>query len=354
MATVVRTPTRREKRLDLNRDTRLQILTMYSCGISKESIAYHLNVSFRQIEYSLQLGHPTPQKRGNKTFLTEEQVNQIINYINSSQQGRQMSFLQLAMGPFSSWNTTETVIRSSLKREGYERFMGRSKPRLSESVKQRRLEFAIQHKDWIVGMWDSIIWSDESWMTYGTHCPQWVTRKRGQDVYHTDTVLPKDQRRVGWMFWGCFSGSIKGPGLFWEKDWGTINGARYRERILPLAYQFYQESLKREGFECLFMQDNAPAHRARETTLWLEQRSIQTLKWPSNSPDLNPIEMVWDIMKDFIQDHYGDRKLSLSETRQAVEAAWESITPQELRKLVDSMPQRCQAVIDAQGGHTKY
>ena len=57
------------------------------------------------------------------------------------------------------------------------------------------------------------------------------------------------------MFWGCFYGSIKGPGVFWEKDWGTINAKTYQERILPIVAQFIADNngLKGEERELLFI-----------------------------------------------------------------------------------------------------
>ncbi|KAE9380210.1 hypothetical protein N431DRAFT_310136, partial [Stipitochalara longipes BDJ] len=76
--------------------------------------------------------------------------------------------------------------------------------------------------------------------------------------------------------------------------------------------------------------------------------------WPPCSPDLNPIEMIWDDMKDYIQEHYPKVHSSYKKLRAAVQEAWDSITHERIRELVRSMKDRCQAVIDAEGWHTKY
>jgi DDE superfamily endonuclease len=93
------------------------------------------------------------------------------------------------------------------------------------------------------------------------------------------------------MFWGCFHNNIKGPGIFWEKDWGSIKEESYRNHIVPIIDGW----IRSEGNEGLiFMQDSAPAHAAKGTIQDLRERGIICLRWPSFSPDLNPIEMVWN------------------------------------------------------------
>ena len=101
------------------------------------------------------------------------------------------------------------------------------------------------------------------------------------------------------MFWGSFSSNIKGPSVFWEKDWNTITAESYQAHIVPLIHGWY----------CLhphlqLMQDGAPSHQAQDTRADIEERGIPLIYWPPYSPDLNPIEPVWNIMKDHIADNY--------------------------------------------------
>lgn len=107
-----------------------------------------------------------------------------------------------------------------------------------------------------------------------------------------------------------------------------------------------------------FMQDGAPGHAAAYTIDELASRNIHPIFWPAFSPDLNPIEAVWNKMKDYIEAHYpdkeGGKQPSYDQLRVIVQEAWESISIEFLRELIDSMPARCQAVIDADGGHTVY
>jgi transposase len=155
------------------------------------------------------------------------------------------------------------------------------------------------------------------------------------------------------MFWGCFSGETKGPHLFWEKEWKSINKERYCERIVPLVHGWITLN------PCLqFMQDGAPGYGAGYTLNELQERGITPIYWPPYSPDLNPIEQVWNRMKDYIETYYPDmpagRQPTYDQLRGIVQEAWDSITPEDLRDIIGTMKDRCQAVIDAKGGHTKY
>jgi hypothetical protein len=96
------------------------------------------------------------------------------------------------------------------------------------------------------------------------------------------------------------------------------------------------------------VQDGALGHAAGETQQELQERGISMIFWPAYSPDLNPIEAVWNWMNDYaIQLHFGER-LSYD---QPIKEAWDSITKDQLNDLIASMPERCQAVIDSNGMH---
>jgi transposase len=104
-----------------------------------------------------------------------------------------------------------------------------------------------------------------------------------------------------------------------------------------------------------FQQDNAGGHSARYTHEQLELYGIHVIFWPAFSPDLSPIETVWDWIKDWIQEYDPTVHRSYKRLRAAVIQAWGSIPHEKIRTLIrDTMRERCQAVIDAQGGETKF
>jgi ketohexokinase/beta-glucosidase len=263
-----------------------------------------------------------------------------------------MTFYELAIGPFAHFNVGEKAIRHCLELRGYKRRVALSKPPLTEKHKEDRLRWAIEHANWSFEQWCAILWSDETWVSGGRHTKTYVTRKKGE-AYNETCLVDKVQKKRGWMFWASFSGTTKGPHLFWEKDWGSINQERYCERILPLVHGWL-----RINPHLFYMQDNAKAHAARATIQECEERGFRPIWWPANSPDLNPIETIWNKMKDWIAWNYPDKpfgkQYSYEELRKITQEAWMAISEETLKKVIEEMPLRCQAVIDAHGGYTKY
>lgn len=120
-----------------------------------------------------------------------------------------------------------------------------------------------------------------------------MTRRQGEE-WDPTCIVEKHQRKGGWMFWGCFSGLGKGPGIFWEKDWGKINAETYRAHTIPIIHGWVQLCKEQLGEDLILMQDGAPGHAAAETQENLRERGIVVMEWPPFSPDLNPIESCWN------------------------------------------------------------
>ncbi len=114
---------------------------------------------------------------------------------------------------------------------------------------------------------------------------------------------------------------------------------------LPAADQLYGDA------DFIFQQDLAPAHSAKATSTWFKDHGIPVLNWPANSPDLNPIENLWGIVKRKMR--YA-RPNNAEELKATIRATWVLITPEQCHRLIDSMPRRIAAVIQAKGAPTKY
>lgn len=152
------------------------------------------------------------------------------------------------------------------------------------------------------------------------------------------------------MFWGSISGKYgRHRGLFWEKTWESINEGSYSGIIIPII----QETLEQHP-ELIFQQDNAKSHTSTYTTSVFQALGITPIKWPVRSPNLSPIETVWDKMKDYIQEHYPEVHSSYIRLQEVVQEAWESVTHKTIQGIIKEMGDRCIEVILADGGYTKY
>ena len=131
---------------------------------------------------------------------------------------------------------------------------------------------------------------------------------------------------------------------------GGLTGQRYVDEILDVYVRPYAGAI---GPEFILMDDNASPHRANVTIRYLQDATIVRMDWPARSPDLNPIEHAWDMLQRAISAR-PEKPTTLQELRRALLEEWARIPQNAIRRLISSMRRRCQAVINANGQHTRY
>lgn len=106
------------------------------------------------------------------------------------------------------------------------------------------------------------------------------------------------------------------------------------------------------------MQDNASARAAYWTAEQLNAKYVFLSSLPAFSPNFNPVEGVWNSVRDFIKfsnlDSGRRKTWSLDQLRVIMKEAWDSAIAEELMALVLNMPARCQVILDTNDGFTKY
>lgn len=219
------------------------------------------------------------------------------------------------------------------------------KPLLTPRHIKKRLTFAKEHKDWPLQRYRSILWSDESVFTVtGTNFGK-VRRPRNSDRHDPRYTVTRERHPDSLMVWGCFSYYGVGNLVFFEKG-VTVNSERY----LDLLHDNLETCFDKCSAET-FMQDGAPCHRATVVKEWLDMCAVPYLDWPPNSPDLNPIENLWSIMKRKVQEVDTS---SVAKLKAALSKLWEELPKELLENLADSFPNRLQEVIHKRGNAIKY
>ena len=99
------------------------------------------------------------------------------------------------------------------------------------------------------------------------------------------------------------------------------------------------------------MHDNDRKHTSGLVKDWLKQKTIQTLPWPSFSPNSNPIENLWDELERRVKKH---QPKNLQDLELQLTQEWNNIELSVLEKLVDSIPSRLYECVKMKGYPTKY
>ena len=149
------------------------------------------------------------------------------------------------------------------------------------------------------------------------------------------------------MVWVGFCYTFKGLLFFFN---GTVNADSYVKHLKNNFLPWYIE----QNFKPVYFQhDNAPPHVSQVTKKSLVEWGLHVLKWPANSPDLNPVENLWKLLSDAVYAN-GKQYISIKELEKAIKEAYEKIDPDQLENLVKSMEKRLALVLLKQEEKIKY
>jgi len=221
------------------------------------------------------------------------------------------------------------------------------KPLLTARHRKLRLAWAKKFETWTLEDWMNVLFSDETTV-------ELTPSRRIRKCYRT----PQQKYLSGFMtrtvkhperltFWGCFGNGKVGPLQFLT---GSINSQTYVAILRSCLADAKAEVF--ENGEFIFQQDNAPCHVSKTTRRWFSRSSIDTLSWPPQSPDLNPIENLWEILKRQV---YAKKEMkNLEDLQKHLQECWMNISMGSLVNLINSMPSRVKQVIKNHGGSTKF
>lgn len=244
----------------------------------------------------------------------------------------------------------DSTARRALSRAGLNAKNKVKKPMISAKNKRARLAWCQERKNWTSADWKRVIWSDETKINrFTSDGRSWCWAFDNKTLNHRTVKPTLKFGGGGIMLWGCITAD--GVGGFTRIE-GRMNSAIYcgilAEQLIPTM-----EKIDIEKSNVIFQHDNDPKHTSKETNEWLKNHNINVMKWPAQSPDLNPIEHVWAWLKIRL-NKYESPPDGLHELERRVMVEWARIDKESILKIIMTMPDRVAAVIKAKGGWTKY
>ncbi|KAJ5502615.1 hypothetical protein N7463_001086 [Penicillium fimorum] len=252
-------------------------------------------------------------------------------------------------------------IRRLLNTENLRKWRCSWRPYLTEEHALKRLRWATRYRHFTKEDWARVFWSDECTVERGIGIRrEWTfVRPKDQPKEGQCQGLPHRGKQVKQMFWAAFSRATRRTGLIPlfgnpEAERTGITGLVIEElyrRILPTL-------ISNEG--AIFQHDNAPTHTAYVVRNALSEMNIEVMEWPPHSPDLNPIENLWALLKVKIYElrpdllHMGNNDTTKEILVATAQQAWDELELRHLEHLSETMPHRVEAIIESQGWYTAY
>ena len=328
-----------------------RIIGEWEHGVPTRDIAVNVGVSTRTVQRWISRWREegtlaNRPRRGRPHVTTRQQDEQIIAAAINDPLKTSVSITQELHLP-----CTPQTTRQRLKNHGIRCHVPAVKEELKEWHRDTRLGFALQHLVYDIDYWKNVIFSDETYFTSIESRAMHVWRRIGTRYDARNIQERARSGRVGVSYWGWMSSY--GSGELVRVD-GTLNGREYIQILENVMLPTVRAMMIPEPEPFIFVQDKSRIHTSHVVTEWFRRHpEIQVMDWPVKGCDMNPIENLWGIMKKEIQ--IGPERTCRAIDR-AVREVWESVRrrPNICKRLVTSMPNRMNEVIDARGGWTHY
>ncbi|KAL6466679.1 hypothetical protein MHYP_G00244830 [Metynnis hypsauchen] len=330
------------------------VIGCHLCSKSSREISSLLNIPQSTVSCIIskwkRLGTTATQPRSGRPRKMTEQGQRMLKHI--VRRGHQLSAESIATDLQTSCGLqiSTSTVRRELHEMGFHGGAAASKPYTPKRIAERRMQWCKAHRHWTLEQWRRVLWSDQSrFSVWQSDERVWVCRLP-EERYLSDCNVTASVKFGGGgiMVWGCFSGAGLGP-LVPVK--GTLNASAYQEILDNFVLPTLWEQCGDGPF--LFQHHCAPVHKARSIKTWMSEFSVEELDWPAQSPDLNPMEHLWDELEQRLRERLF-RPTSVSDLINALQEEWAKIPISTLLNIVESLPRRVEAVITAKGGPTSY
>lgn len=281
-------------KMALSIDLRKLIIQYHKNGKSLREIGKIVNRSFstiRNIVNKYDLHHRIEDfpRSGRPKKLSHRQINSIHRQIKVDPQ---FSAVQIAkqLSNESETSVSASTVRRALHSRGMHGRTPRKKPYISKVNKGKRMKFAENHLGYTQNDWNRCIFTDESkFEVFGGKRKQKIWRSLNEEMNPKNLIPTVKHGGGNVMVWGCMAASGVGKLVF-------IESTMRKEEYLDILESNLLPSVEKLGLDndWIFQQDNDPKHTAKIVKRWLDENTPNQLFSPPQSPDLNPIEHLWE------------------------------------------------------------
>lgn len=331
-------------------NSRLDVVQLIGAGYNNSQISQitgHTRAFVRQTRRGLSNGTLFDQnaKIGRPTIRTPELINSIDSITLQNRRMPCNAIVDILKSRDDLPNASYGTVNSIRHNLNYKYLPPIHTFEITEQQRINRLSFANHHiqanTDWSKG-----IFVDES-MFYLDNNHRWLWRRRGE--FNEELVqhrTPKYIKKV--MMFGGISTKWKTPLITIDQ---TVDSINYIDEFIDNA-GVIPEMNEKYGYRNWFLvQDGATPHTASDTMDYLKTYCNVLEDWPSNSPDFNPIENIWGIIKRRVEEL---QPQSVDDLIKITFETWENVSIQDIQTLISSVPNRLSACINANGMHSGY
>jgi transposase len=339
----------------LSEEDRWNIVFHARQGLSQRAIAGKVGCSRHAVQNTLQLHAETGRVVDKRRACASRKLGGAA---------QQLTLTRMRMVPNMSLRKMRTVLRKemriSISFQAIGNFLHSQElapkhraiaVRLVPNQKQKRLDWCLRFRNKPKTWWEKVVWVDEK--NFG------ASHKGNR---HNDSVWVKKGDKVPPRFVSAYQAnaklgaviSYKGlpavPYAFPEKWSGPAYGAMLRNYALPYIGRLYHSE------QVVFFQDNDPSHLTAANKQLLNDNNILfegEYKFPPNSGDLNPVENLWGMILEGMEDK-AETLTDAASIVAAATAAWKKVDPAAIRAMAHSMPTRLEECIAKDGGRTRW
>jgi len=338
------------KNRELTPEERCQIITLYKINLKKVDISRQMNIPESTVRAVINrwgdsMKFNSTHRAGRPQKLTEREARRLTLIVKRNRKATLDDIHQDL-----HLNVHKETIGRKLRNLGLRSRKAIRKPFISKKNAKARKLWSKVHLGWTLKDWKRVIWSDEcSIQLWQGSRDRRIRRTTQESAIHVG-IAPTIKFGGGClMIWACFCWDRLGPIISIE---GSVNQEKYIEILRDNLLSFWKR-MKRLHRSPVFQDDGARAHRAISVSNWKQEHGIRSLSWPAQSPDLNPIENVWSILKERIRKRI-PHPTNLQQLDQYIHEEWNQLDPLILRKLIESMSHRNRLVFFAREYQTKY